>query len=190
MIIKNNTDGKTAGVTKDHQLRTQAESHSLAHHIAVEHENVYVISTNYASVTAATNTLLHIVNDDPQRDLVLSQIAVEAITDTASKPVSGEYFQTGFGTTRSSGGTLLTALNTNSNSGKVAAVTAYGENPTVTGTFVEGYRKYHEGSAKETNLDVRDGSLITLGTAFEIRLVSAGAGVAKVFLAFIMLDKL
>lgn len=165
-----------------------AESHSLQHHVSWFNGDAYQALSTDTGITAATETQLHIRNDSTSQNLVVSYIRVQAITDTASKPVVGEYWQLGFGRTVGSGGTPTIPVNMNRTSGKVANVTVTGVNPTMAGTFTEFDRWYNVGNNMLTYN--KDGSLILgYNDTMEIRLVSAGTGEAYCRATFMMIDK-
>ncbi len=181
--------GRTVKVTSGYQLKTRTESHHIQHHHSRFHGEVYQVISTDTGITAATQTLLHIKNTDPTKVLVIKDIRMQAITDTASKPVVGEYFEAGFGRTVASGGEVATPVNLNRTSGNVASVTCTGVDPVMAGTFIQIDKQYNQASGDEYIYE-NDGSIVLgLNDTFEIRLGSAGAGEAKVRVTFIMMDR-
>ena len=178
--------GKTAYVDSENQIRTVTESHELQHHVSRTAGRAFQVISVDTGITATTQTIMHIKNDDPNRILVISFIRMQAITDTASKPVVGEYFEMGLGRTVSSGGTAATPVNMNASSGNTASVTCTGIAPTMTGTFTLIDRWYNEGNGEFTYN--KQGSIILgLNNTFEVRLLSAGTGEAKCRVTFMMI---
>jgi hypothetical protein len=186
MQIQNNKDGTLAEVTSNNQLRVLSEGHHIQHHHAFFNESTYQVISVDTGITAATETQLHLINNSATHKCVLTFIRTQAITNTASKPVVGEYWEMGTGRTVASGGTAATPVNTNPGSGKAAAVTATGINPTMTGTFTPIDRWYNVGN--EEHLWEKHGSIVLgLNDTFEIRLVSAGTGEAVARITFMMI---
>jgi len=186
--IYNGTQEKVISASMDGQLSVISESLELQHYVSRVKENTYQVISVDTGITAATETQMHIKNDDPDKLCVISFIRVQAITNTASKPVVGEYWQLGFGRTVSSGGTAATPVNTFVGSGNTASVTCTGINPTMAGTFTEIDRWYNESN----NIQVwnKQGSIILgLNDTFEARLVSGGTGEAMCRVTFMMIDK-
>ena len=140
-------------------------------------------------ITAKTQTLLHIKNTDTTRNCVISFIRFQAITNTASKPVVGEYFEFGFNRTVASGGTVTTPVNMNVGSGNTASVVCTGVDPTMAGTFAAIDRMYHKASGDEYTYNKHGSLILGLNDTFECRLVSAGTGEAKARITFMMIDK-
>ena len=186
--IQNHTDGTLAGVTPEHQIKSRSESHELQHHVSWLSEEAYQAISVDTGITAATQTLLHVKNTSATKNLVVSFIRFQAITDTANKPVVGEYFEMGFGRTVDAGGTPAIPVNMNTLSGKVAEATVTGVDPTMAGTFVPIDRWYNENN-NEHKYDKHGSIVLGLNDTFEIRLVSAGAGEAVCRVTFMMLDK-
>lgn len=185
--IKNHSNGDALGITKDHQALVRAENHELQHHIALLKQRSFQVISVDTGITAKTQTLLHLKNNDSTRKCVVSFIRMQAITNTASKPVVGEYFEVGFGRTVSSGGTAATPVNTFVGSGRTANVTCTGIDPTMAGTFTAIDRWYNEGNGEHTYN--KQGSIVLdLNDTMEIRLLSAGTGEATCRITFMMLD--
>ncbi len=181
--------GRLARVTKQQQLKVCSESHHIQHHHSRFFGDVYQVISTDTGITAATQTLLHLKNTDSTKLLVVSYIRMQAITDTASKPVVGEYFEVGFGRTVSSGGTATTPVNSNRTSGNIANVTATGVDPTMAGTFDQIDTIYNTASAEDSKY-TKEGSLILgLNDTIEVRFTSAGAGEAKARITFLMMEK-
>ena len=178
--------GFVAGVTDENQLKVLAENHELQHHESIVSGQVYQAQSIDTGITAKTQTLLHLKNNYPARLLVITFIRFQAITNTASKPVVGEYFETGFGRTISSGGTATTPVNMNSTSGNVASVTATGIDPTMTGTFTTVDRVYHKASGDEYVYNKQGSIILGLNDTFEVRFLSAGTGESKCRITFML----
>lgn len=186
--IQNNKDATVAGVTSEHQLKVQAESHSMQHHISWVNEEVYQAISTDTGITAKTQTLLHIKNTSSTKNLVISFVRMQCVTNTASKPVVGEYFQLGLGEIVASGGTETTPVNMNTLSGKVAEATCTGIDPTMSGTFTE-IDKYYD-TSNEEHIHNKQGSIILgLNDTFSVRFVSAGTGEAVARATFMMINK-
>lgn len=187
--IKNHTNGSIAGVTRDFQLKTQAESLSLQHFISREYGQTYQVIGTTDTLTAATIPILHITNDDPERLLVFSFIRAGIVDPNATLPNANDYIQLGVGATVT-GGTAVTPVNTNRSSGKVATVTAVHSTPTSAGTFTEMDRYYPKEDGHEQVWNKSGSLILGLNDTFEARIVSTStAGVAWARFTFMMLDK-
>lgn len=187
--LKNHSDGTIAGVSQEHQLLGRIESHELQHHISWNSEEAFQTISVDTGITAKTQTIMHIINNSATKNVVISFIRFAAITNTASKPVVGEYFETGLGRTVASGGTETTPVNMNAISGKVAPVTVTGIDPTMAGTFNLIDRRYHQASGVEQVYNKQGSIILGLNDTFEVRFLSAGTGEAVCRVTFMMMDK-
>lgn len=161
--------GNRAAVTSNNRLLTQAHTSSFQHAIAHHDEGSYQV---VGTVTASSGTLnlLHIKNiATDNKLLVATYIRAQVIgSGGATLPDTGNYFSVSFGEVYASGGTEVTPVNMTSGSAKTATVTAYGNDPTLTGTAVEFDRFYPKQNAemvvwnKEGALIVPPGETITL----------------------------
>lgn len=187
--IKNHKDGKIAEVTKHNQLRVRAEVNSQQHFVSHNFGQAYQAFGSSDTLTAATHTVLHIKNDDANRDLIISDISLQLVGADASDAIT-DYFEMGFDRTVSSGGAAMIPVNMNRKVGSVAEATATTTSPTMAGTFVATERWYPQASG-EFNEYNKDGSIVLgLGKTFEIRYIStATAGIAEARIAFLMVDE-
>jgi hypothetical protein len=160
-IIKDGTgSGFFAKVTKKFQLNVKAESESIQHSQSFVEEQAYQVigNTNLASGTIAC---MHIKNVSADKDVVVTYIrhqVVSAANGTAF-PNTSCYFQMGFGTVYSTGGTGCIPVNVNKGSGNTADVEVYCGAPTTTGTFTEIDRWYTKADA-DMNTYNKEGSVI------------------------------
>jgi hypothetical protein len=97
------------------------------------------------------------------------------------------YFQLGFESQFVSGGVAAIPVNVNSTSGKNASITAYQDNPTVTGTLTGIDKWFPDKSMMTFN---KHGSIILgLGDSIEWRLVTdQTTGLAYTRITFMMMD--
>lgn len=193
-IIEGPKRGTAVNVTKEGNLATRAVVHELQHYYSREKGQVYQVIGDSASITSGTNTLLHIRNDSTTHAMVVSYVRMQAV-DLAGgtvPPAVGTYFQMGFGTTYTSGGTAVTPVNTNNSSGNTAGVTAYDGKPTVGGTFVEIDRWYPDSDADEQTYNKHGSVILGKNDALEIRLVTdntSGTGYCRITFAMIELEE-
>lgn len=184
--IKNNADGTTAKVSGDNQLFVVSENHELQHHVAWKKEDVYQVISTDTGITAKDQTILHIKNTSSTKNLVISFIR---FTDMSSITTyaAGNYFAMGLDDTVSSGGTTVTPVNTNAQSGRVAEATCTGVDPTMGGTFVEIDRAYTVAGDQLTYN--KQGSIVLgLNDTFSIKFVSTGTGQATARVTFMMIE--
>lgn len=190
MIRDGTGSGFLLEVTDENQIKVVSESHSLQHHVSRHFGQTYQALSIDTGITAQTQTLLHLKNTDADRALVISFIRMQAITDTANKPVAGEFFEMGFDRTVASGGTTTVPVNMNKKLNNVAKVTATGIDPTMTGTFAAIDRIYNKASGEEYVFNKEGSIILGLNNTFEVRFVSGGVGEAKCRITFAMLKLL
>jgi len=179
--------GFRVGITAENQLLTQAETHELQHHISLINGQVYQAIGTHDLSGAGTKTILHIKNNDPLRNLIVSYMRIQFPGGDGT--IDGNtYFQAGFGTVYSSGGTEVIPENMNEKSGNEASVVVYGNAPTMTGTLREFDRWYADKSMMVFN---KHGSLILgLSDTLEWRLITdQTTGFIYVRVTMMMLDK-
>jgi hypothetical protein len=174
ILIEDGTGrGYQVEVTPQNQIRAVSEIHELQHHLSAVEGQVYQIVGEETSVAATTQTVLHIKNTSTDLDMLVSYMRLQLVGESGGTalPAENTYFQIGFGSTYTSGGSEVTPTNMNQGSGNIAPCTAYDSAPTVGGTFTEIDRWYPDGS--RMMVFNKHGSLILgLNNTMEIRLVS------------------
>jgi len=186
--------GYHAKVTGANQLKTVSESHTLQHHVSRNTGEAYQIIGDFASVSGAGPfTVLHIKNGNNIKKVCVSYIRVEAVGITASTllPDPDSYFSIGFGRTYASGGTAVTPVVMNRDSGKSSTVTCYDNNPTLAGTFEEFDRWYPDGNGKMMSFNKEGSVILGQNDTLEIRYHSdaaASAGTVYARVTFFLLD--
>jgi len=187
--IKNASDGSIAQVTPNNQLVVKSESNSQQHYISRNFGQSYQIFGRTGTLTAATTTVLHVKNLDPERDIVISFMRVQLVGANVADSVD-DYFEFGFGQEVASGGATVTAVNMNRTVGSQALITGTDSGPTMSGTFV-GAERWHPPTSGAANTFNKDGSIILgLGDTFEIRYVGTSTtGIAEARITFMMTDQ-
>ena len=187
--IKDSSTGQLARVTKNGQLETRSESASRAHYISHEFGQAYQTHGRTGTLTAATHTVLHIKNNDPSREMVISSIRIQLIGANASNAIT-DYFEIGFDRTVASGGSTAVTTNLNRKVGTVALVTSTTASPTMAGTFIAMERWYPAASGEQDVFNEDGAIILGLNDTFEIRYVStATAGIAEARIEFLMDDE-
>lgn len=191
--IKNSTDGLIAGVTKDGQLRVQAEIHELQHEISTKFGRVFqAIGT--ASLASGTVTALHIRNDDPDRNIIISfeRMAVVGASGGTAFPNASNYFSIRFNRTVSSGGSAVTPVNVNRTSGRAAVATVTQGAPTLAGTALE-FDRWHPNKDGDREVFNKQGSVVLgLNDTLEVSFVgnhTSGTAYARVTFMFLEEDE-
>jgi hypothetical protein len=190
--IKNHSTGVLAGVTDKNQLKVEAESISQQHFISREFGQAYQVIGDTGTLTSGTNTALHLINNDSNRDLIISYIRVQQVGSTTGGSFDdvGNYFSLGFGRTVSSGGSSTTPVNMNSISGAVSDVVATDSSPTMAGTFSEIDRWYPKASGDDKTYNKEGSVVLGLNDTFEVRHVGTFTdGIAYARVSFFMIDK-
>jgi len=186
--IKNHSSGHIAGVTHDNQLLTRTESHELQHHTAFHKGESYQVQYIDTGITAKTQTILHIRNDDPTRKLVMSYVRIQHVGD-ATMPAVTDYYEIGTGTTVGSGGSAVTPVNTSPSSGKSASVTVTGNDPTMAGTLGVLDTHFLESNGNELVYNKHGSIVLGLNDTFEIRHTSTSTtGSTKARVTFMMIE--
>lgn len=193
-IIEGPKRGTSVNVTKDGDLATRAIVHELQHHHSREEGQVYQLIGDDVTIASGTNTLLHIRNDSSTHAVVISYIRMQAVdlAGGTTPPSINTYFQLGFGTTYTSGGTAVTAVNVNRTSGNTANITAYDNTPTVGGTFVEADRWYPSGDGDEQVYNKHGSIILGKNDTLEIRLVTdntSGTGYCRITFTMLELEE-
>jgi hypothetical protein len=185
MIIQDATTGNAASVNEDGQVAVEAEQQPFQHYNSLNRQLTFQAPYFGATITTGTEDLIHMANNNSSFVMAITFIRVQVITD-ATVPASTEYIQLGFGQEYASGGTAVTPVNVNVGNGNTSGVTAYGNNPTVSGTFTEIDRWYLESNGKEQVYNKAGAVIVSNGQAFGIKLVGTGSGVANVRVSYAM----
>lgn len=187
--IQNNSDGTTAGVTTQNQLKTVSENHELEFHASWFEENCYQINVVDATVTATTDQVIHIKNTSSTKRLVITEMHLQAVTDIAETAEVTEYFEIIVNDTVASGGVAGTATNLNLQSGKVAEVTITITDPTMDGVGTVIDRIYNPRAGEEITIEEHGGLILGLNDTMHIAFTSgAAAGHVKARVTFVMLE--
>lgn len=187
--IKNAADGSIAQVTPNNQLVVKSESNSQQHYISRNFGQAYQIFGRTGTLTAATTTVLHINNNDPERDIVISFMRLQLVGANVADSVD-DYFEIGFGRDVASGGSPVTAINMNRKVGSQALITGTDSSPAMSGTFI-GTERWHPAASGDSIPLREDGAVILgLGDTFEIRYVGTSTtGIAEARITFMMTDQ-
>jgi hypothetical protein len=188
MIIKNNRDGTTVGVTPEGQLKVETESHSLAHHEARNLQQTYqAVAT---STFNGNTTIMNIRNDDPERDCVIEEVSIQEVDAAGGTalPSVNTYFSLTLDRTVSSGGSAVTPINTNAASGKTAVVIMTDSGPTMAGTALQLKRWHPQSDSEIHDFDLNDAVILGLNDNMEVQLITDHtSGTAVVNITFMMI---
>jgi len=151
--------GYPARVDDTNNLRVRARAVSPQHDAAENGKAFQIVGT--ATLGTGTTTVIHLKNTSPNDDLVFTYLrhqVVDASGGTAF-PNASNYFSVRLNRTYASGGSTVTAANTQAGSGVVAQLTAYDTNPTLAGTALELDRWYTKANG-DMNTFNKEGSVI------------------------------
>ena len=191
-ILDGSGTGQLAHVTREGQIRSMSEIHSLQHHVSRHSGQAFQVignSTHTGGSGSDTYTVLHIKNISSSKWLLITYIRLQAILSTTGD--SEDYFSLGFGTEYSLNGGGTTPVNINRQSGNEADVVckqSLDDDPiTVTGTFTEMDRWYSDGASMMTFN--KEGSVI-LGhnNTFESRFTTVLDGTFYTRVTFMYVD--
>lgn len=176
--------GNKVGVTSEFQMKTQAESHELQHHISWQAGQCYQILGEITTVAAASETVLHIANDNATMNFIVSYIRLQLAGESGGTALSdvATYFELGFGRTYASGGVAQLPVNMNRTSGNLATLTCYDESAVMAGTFIQ-FDKWYPGADQMQTYNKHGSLILGFNDTLEIRLVTdhtAGNALARV----------
>lgn len=152
--------GDAAKVDDNQRLWVNSKSSSIQHVASEDNQDAYQIIGG-ATLASGTVVVLHLTNDDPNKNLVVTYIRHQTFGSSGGTeyPNTSNYFSIGLGRVYVSGGSSATPVNVFSGSGNSADITAYQDNPTVTGTLMEIDRWYTKADG-DMNTFNKEGSLI------------------------------
>ena len=159
--IKDGTGGgNLAKVGADNQLWVRSKSISLQHAISEDDQDAYQV-WGTATLASGTTTILHIVNNSADKNLVINYIRLQILDPSGGTniPNASNYFSLGTGRTYSTGGTEVTPTNMFLGDGKLSAITVYNDDPTLAGTDIVFDRWYPESEGKMYRYQ-KEGALI------------------------------
>ena len=179
--------GNRASINSENRLLTVAINHELQHQRSFYDGQVYQVIGEHTLTSSGNKTLLHITNNDPEKNLVVSYMRIQ-YPDNTSVINMDTYFQLGFGRTYVSNGAAVTPVNMNNSSAHNASVECYRDAPTLAGSFIEVDRWYCDKSMMVFN---KHGSLVLgLANSMEWRLITnQTSGLAYVRVTMMMIDK-
>lgn len=189
--IKDSSTGRLARVTPDFQLRTQAQDLPLQHFVSRDSGQAYSAIGEHTIDSTGTKTPLLITNDSATLTMVVTYMRLQVVNLTAGSGYNNpaNYWQIGYGLTYASGGSAVTPTQLNTDTGNAADVTAYDDNPTVTGSITGVFDKYYPNNGDE-QLYNKDGAvLIGARQSLGFQFVTDGTGgLIKVRCTFLMMD--
>ncbi|KKM64707.1 hypothetical protein LCGC14_1498730, partial [marine sediment metagenome] len=157
------------------------------------HGTVYQIIGDVVPASG-TNVVLYLENEHNTSNFTITHIRIQALDLSGGKilPSTETYFQFGFGPTYTSGGTDIknNAVNVNRSSANTANITAYDNDPTLTGTFSEIDRWYVTNDESMTTFNKHGSIIIPKNKAFICRFITDNsAGLAYCRSTFMFLSK-
>lgn len=165
--------GYSVKVNSDNEMSVEAVVHQLQHSISRNTAQVYQVIGEVTNVSSGINTLLHITNDSPNLHIVISYIRLQAPALDGTAVVDfNTCFQIGHGTEYVSNGIVASPVNMNLSSGNIANLSAYKNEPVISGAFTE-FDRWYPDSLNTMMVFNKNGSLILgRGDTLEIRLIT------------------
>ncbi len=111
-------NGPQAGVTSRHRLKTEASTRSAQSRASLEDGNAFQVISEDVDVTASSQSILVIKNNDSTKKAVITYIRVKTIGVAAASVDA--YWTLNLGGDYASGGSLLDPTNINTSSGITA----------------------------------------------------------------------
>lgn len=157
MIIEDGRGkGKSAGVDLNQHILIAGPAWSRQSFESQVKGRAFQVIGEHTVAGAATIPVLFMQNDNPELELLVTFMRLQVLGIT---PAAGEFFEIGFGNTYTSGGTAVTPVNVNTGSSKPPNVTAYGNNPTLGGTFTQ-IDKWRPLAANDEQTFSKEGSVV------------------------------
>jgi hypothetical protein len=189
-IIRDPRNGDGAHIDRKFRLFVNAEASSLQHIISEEDEEAFQVEGETAwSAASGAENVLHIKNTSTIKNLVVTYIRLQAITDL-TVPAIGTYFTLETGETYASGGSAVTPVNMNVGSSRPATATAYEGNPTLAGSSTQ-FDKWFLAINGGTQIFNKEADLIVGPTkTMKVLFTPAGShtGTAYARISFVMLE--
>lgn len=159
--------GVQAGVTEKFRLKTEASTRSSQSRASIEDGTAFQVITEDVSVSATEEPILVIKNNDRINKVIVTYLRVETIGVDAAN--SGGYWKMSLGGDYSSGGSSLTPVNVNTDSGIEALnIACYdGTTPIVTSGALNKIDKNWQANElvvynKEGSLVISPGGMLTI----------------------------
>lgn len=175
-ILDGTGKGYKAKVGKDNRLWIESKSSSIQHQVSIVDGQAYQI-IGITTLGSGTVTVLHIKNVS-NLNLVITYLRHQLVGASGGTafPNSSNYFSVRLGRTYVSGGSAATAVNVNAGSGNEADITAYQDNPTLTGTANEIDRWYTKADGDMNTFNKEGSVVIPPSSTFEISYVGDQTG--------------
>lgn len=187
--LQNDSDGTLAKVTGEGQLSTRAENEDFLFHNSWHEGEAYQVFVVDEGITSQTQTILHLKNTSKTHNCVIAGATLQSITNTASKPISTEYWSVGLGDLVTSGGNQVTPLNYNSTVNNVADVIVTAGDPTMSATYREIGRTYPIAIGSPIPFGVDNALILGFNDTVSLQYISVGTGIAYARVTFIMISK-
>ena len=152
--------GKLAKVTEQNRLSVYSKAAPIQHVVSEQDEKAFqVIGT--ATLASGTVVSLHVTNNDPDRQMVVTYIRHQIIDPSGGTalPNASNYFRVALNRSYTSGGAAATPVNVFANSGISSNITAYQTAPTLGGTAGEIDRWYTKAEA-DMNTFNKEGAIV------------------------------
>ena len=155
-------NGKLAGVDGDNRLLTASFNIPFQHLIAKDYQKTFQV-LGEATLANGTVTPLHIKNNSSDRVYVVTYIRWQIIDQAGGTalPNASNYWQLGFGSTYTSGGTSVTPVNMSSGSNTISSLVAYQASPTLSGSLTVCDKHYAKAEA-DMNTYNKEGAMLLL----------------------------
>lgn len=181
--------GYKAGVDSTNRLKTVSIAVPQQHHASVDHGKAFQVLGSVTIAGAGTYNVLQFVNDS-DTDVVVGTYIRPAVAGLAGGTFgTATYFELDTGGIRSTGGTVVNAVNMNLTSGNVAPITAYAGNPTLTGTLIPFDFWYPEGATDNFSYNKEGTLILGKNDSVTFRFVTDHtSGVARIRVSFLMAE--
>ncbi|MCK5763374.1 MAG: hypothetical protein KAH05_04575 [Clostridiales bacterium] len=189
-------DGKGTGfkakVDSKNRLLVKAYSESIQHATSHSSGQAYqLIGT--ADLTHGTVTPMHITNNNPSLDMIVTYIRHQVIGSSGGTdfPNVSNYFKISLGGKYLSGGDDAVPINVNTSSGQEPILSAYVNNPTVTGDTKEIDRWYTKGDGDMNSFNKEGAVILGNGGAIDLSYVGdKSSGTIYTRISFIMMARI
>jgi len=181
--------GNLVGIDSENRIAATATMASLQHYESHTHGQTYQ-ALGSMTVASGTNNILYLENENADLEFAISYMRIQAVdlTGGTTLPSANTYFQIGFDNTYTSGGDGVTPINMNRGSANVADISAYTNNPTLGGDFIEVDRWYVKAEGDMMTFNKEASLILPKNKSLTIRLITDHSGTAYARATFFYLS--
>ena len=177
MRIEDGTgSGYFAKVTPTNRISVASRSDPAQHVIASENRNTFQLigTASWTADSDGSYYPLHLKNTGTDTQIVITYLRYQFLDNSGGTalPSQNTAMYYGYGLEYSSGGNLGTVVNMTAGSAKTATVSAYVENPTLTGSLTTFDRWYTKDEGEMNSFRKEGAAIILPGNTFSMKMTT------------------